>query len=327
MNRPDPLTAEERELTRLLGRGSVRTPPAALDEAILAAARQAASDAGAPAAGRSSQTTAASPPPPARRARRLPAFVGVAASVVFAIGIAWQLRPDPPPVPAGAGNYDLMNAPEPMQGPDVPQARAAASDTAQPASARQAPAALPEGAPAQGKRAAAPVPAEPSTAEADAVAAPVSSALPAAPDSPLIPAPPAPTAPQMAPAAPSRSARAQADIAAAPAAAPVPPPAAAPAASQEGTETSGGSVEPVQRRMATAAAARQPRAAVQPLSAADARAEVDADAALTRRQWLQKIRERRDAGSTDLARASLERYLRTYPETRLPSDLRTLLDQ
>ncbi len=107
----------------------------------------------------------------------------------------------------------------------------------------------------------------------------------------------------------------------------MPPPAAAPAASLEGTEITGGSVEPVQRRMATTAALPQRRASVPPLTAADARAQVDADAQLTRRQWLQKIRERRDAGSTDLARASLERYLRTYPETRLPNDLRTLLDQ
>ncbi|CAH0208587.1 hypothetical protein SRABI35_01914 [Stenotrophomonas lactitubi] len=62
------------------------------------------------------------------------------------------------------------------------------------------------------------------------------------------------------------------------------------------------------------------------LSAADVQAEVLADAELPRRQWLQKIRERRDAGQRDLARASLERYLQTYPEARLPKDVRPLLD-
>ncbi len=62
------------------------------------------------------------------------------------------------------------------------------------------------------------------------------------------------------------------------------------------------------------------------LSADAVQAEVNADARLPRRQWLQKIRERRDQGQRDLARASLERYLQQYPESRLPHDLRPLLD-
>lgn len=62
------------------------------------------------------------------------------------------------------------------------------------------------------------------------------------------------------------------------------------------------------------------------LSAEAVQAEVQADAGLPRRQWLQKIRERRDSGQRDLARASLERYLQTYPEARLPKDVRPLLD-
>jgi len=62
------------------------------------------------------------------------------------------------------------------------------------------------------------------------------------------------------------------------------------------------------------------------LSATAVHAEVAADASLPRRQWLQKVRERRDNGQRDLARASLERYLQLYPEARLPKDLRPLLD-
>ncbi len=62
------------------------------------------------------------------------------------------------------------------------------------------------------------------------------------------------------------------------------------------------------------------------LSADAVQAEVDADARLPRRQWLQKIRTRRDEGQRDLARASLERYMQQYPEARLPRDLRPLLD-
>ena len=41
MNRPDPLTPEERELARLLGRPASSAPPAAVDDAVLAAARAA----------------------------------------------------------------------------------------------------------------------------------------------------------------------------------------------------------------------------------------------------------------------------------------------
>ncbi|HIE5098500.1 TPA: hypothetical protein ACXNC8_004585, partial [Stenotrophomonas maltophilia] len=62
------------------------------------------------------------------------------------------------------------------------------------------------------------------------------------------------------------------------------------------------------------------------LSADAVQAEVSADARLPRRQWLEKIRERRDQGQRDLARASLERYIQQYPESRLPRDLRPLLD-
>lgn len=82
---------------------------------------------------------------------------------------------------------------------------------------------------------------------------------------------------------------------------------------------------------ASAPAARAPgvmlrRSSDSGLSAQDVHAEVLADAKLPRRQWLQKIRERRDAGQRDLARISLERYLQQYPESRLPKDLRPLLD-
>lgn len=94
MNRDEPLTPEERELARLLGRRAEQAPPAALDAAILAAARAAVD---APAA----DAVASPEAPRTQRTRpRWPAVFGIAASMVFAIGIAWQLRPEPPPVPA-----------------------------------------------------------------------------------------------------------------------------------------------------------------------------------------------------------------------------------
>ena len=89
MNRDEPLTPEERELARLLGRRAEQGPPAALDAAILAAARAAVD---APPA----DAVASPEAPRAPRPRpRWPAVFGIAASMVFAIGIAWQLRPSP----------------------------------------------------------------------------------------------------------------------------------------------------------------------------------------------------------------------------------------
>ena len=75
MNRDEPLTPEERELARLLGRRVEQAPPAALDATILAAARAAVH---APAA------DAAVPAEAPRRQRtrpRWPAVFGIAAAI------------------------------------------------------------------------------------------------------------------------------------------------------------------------------------------------------------------------------------------------------
>lgn len=74
---PDPLSPEERELAeRLLRLGPHDGPSPALDARILAAAHAAVA-----------QT------PRARSKTRWPAWIGVAASLTLAIGVAWQLRP------------------------------------------------------------------------------------------------------------------------------------------------------------------------------------------------------------------------------------------
>ncbi|TYD33551.1 hypothetical protein CEK63_14700 [Xanthomonas sontii] len=52
---------------------------------------------------------------------------------------------------------------------------------------------------------------------------------------------------------------------------------------------------------------------------------VEADAQLPPRRWLQRIRERRDGGELDVARASLLRFQRTHPYRTVPADLRPLL--
>lgn len=334
MNRDEPLTPEERELIRLLGRRVEQAPPAALDAAILAAARTAV---GAPVA-----DAVASPLAPRRhRTRpRWPALFGIAASMVFAIGIAWQLRPEAPPV--AVGQADVTAAPAAADATAAAQTAAGArADNTEPsAESAAAPAAL-EAAPA-----AAPAPVVPAPAPAiaptrkpapsEAVAPPArrarSMAAPAAADASFAAMPPAPAAAPPArpapvlppaPAPASAPAPAGAPEAARSAAPPIPSPAEAEQApaldrveiTSASRETSSRSAAGIMRRGSDAGP-----------GAPSVQAEVDADARLPRRQWLQKIRARRDEGQRDLARASLERYMQQYPEARLPRDLRPLLD-
>ncbi|MEN5421041.1 hypothetical protein ABE543_17385 [Stenotrophomonas sp. TWI169] len=319
MNRDEPLTPEERELARLLGRRVEQAPPAALDATILAAARAAvqAPEADAPGAGSVR----------ARRPRRhWPAVFGVAASMVFAIGIAWQLRPEPPALPAHdaqvtaprvAGEVAAEVAAQPAEGPTRPSPAEPAIASAPPAP--PAPVAAPRpAAPARSSAPQAPAPTVAARAKAAAQATERAAADTAAP--PPAAEPPAAVAysaplPAAAPAPPSLEARdAVAPLSGAMEAAPA-------SAGQRGDTTTLKRAAPL--RSAPGVMRRGSDAA---LSATAVQAEVAADAQLPRRQWLQKIRERRDEGQRDIARASLERYVQQYPESRLPRDLRPLLD-
>jgi len=322
MNRPDPLTPEERELARLLGRPSATGPAPAIDEAVLAAARTAVE---APAADAATWTLPPDTAVPARRPRsRLPAVFGLAASVIFAVGIAWQLKPEDPPAPplaepvaapasstAVTGTAPAMEAappPPPAAAPPaVQQPRAAKTTALEPAPAAAPPATE------RGRDMSSPRP--------EAIAAP-------APPGPPAPAPVQAPAPMMSAPAPQAASAYAMDTSepaldsvvvtgstlerAAPRAALKNAPPAKPAPSAPG----------VMRRAATPMAApASPDDAVQALHQA-----VAADASLPRKQWLKRIRERRDAGDVDTARASLERYLQQYPEVRIPRDLRQLLE-
>lgn len=51
------------------------------------------------------------------------------------------------------------------------------------------------------------------------------------------------------------------------------------------------------------------------------------DSPHARRAWLERIRELRDAGELEAARASLDEYGRRYPARDLPEDLRGLLSE
>ncbi|ARZ74257.1 hypothetical protein CCR98_08755 [Stenotrophomonas sp. WZN-1] len=341
MNRDEPLTPEERELARLLGRRVEQAPPATLDATILAAARAAVD---APAA----EAVASPDAPRTQRTRpRWPAVFGIAASMVFAIGIAWQLRPEPPPVPAG----EAQVAAAPAVADDAATAQMAERSAADDSNAADSAAAAAEPAPAPAASPTAPV-----AAPAPAAAAPAIARAPApAPAEATAAAPP--TAPS---AARSRVAEVAADtsfaaLPPAPAAAPPAPPApaaySAPAPALAPAPAGALKARTAEAPVANAADAERAQAldrveitsmkrqapsrsapgvmrrgADAGLSADAVQAEVDADAQLPRRQWLQKIRARRDDGQRDLARASLERYVQQYPEARLPRDLRPLLD-
>ncbi len=330
MNRDEPLTPEERELARLLGRRAEQAPPAALDAAILAAARAAVD---APAA----DAVASPEAPRTQRTRpRWPAVFGIAASMVFAIGIAWQLRPEPPPVPAGeAAVAAAPAAAEDVAAADQAAERSAADSavaTAEPAAAPAAPEAAPVAAAPAPAIARASKPAPAGTAEAPAQAA-RSMAADAAADTSFAALPPAPAAaPAAAPPAPT------AYSAPAPLMAPVVASGSLKARSAGTPESNSVQAEqaPALDRVEITSMKREAPSRSAPgimrrgsdagLSADAVQAEVDADARLPRRQWLQKIRTRRDDGQRDLARASLERYMQQYPEARLPRDLRPLLD-
>src|SRR5690606_2387292 len=79
----EPLTAEERDLALRLSRlESSASPSASLDARILESAR-------------SGGQAAPRPATPVRPHRRWPVAMGLAASLVVAVGVAWQLRPQP----------------------------------------------------------------------------------------------------------------------------------------------------------------------------------------------------------------------------------------
>lgn len=327
MNRPDPLTPEERELARLLGRPSANGPGPAIDEAVLAAARTAVE---APAADAATWTLPPAAPVRTTRPRsRLPAVFGLAASVIFAVGIAWQLKPEDPPAPplaepvvapapgaaasstAGteaAPALDAAPAPAPVAAPPVVQQERIAKDTV--------PSAAPASAPApEHARTAAPPRPEVITAPPPSVPAPAPA--PAQAPAPMMSAP-APEAQSAAalqanePALDSVVVTGSTIDRAAPRAALKSAAPAKPAPSAPGV---------MRRAAAPMAAPAASDDAVRALHQA-----VAADASLPRKQWLKRIRERRDAGDVDTARASLERYLQQYPEVRIPRDLRELLE-
>ncbi len=312
----------------------------------------AAATAPAPRAAAPLAADAADPGARPRRRARWPAWTGLAASLTLAVGIAWQLRtPAPPVVPEptpAATSAKQAAAERPVDPQEAATASAAADDAPQNATAVTPPA--PPSTPAP-KRA-------PAAADRDAMRAapaPAAADLPAAAEPALMVEPPSPVAPP----APAMPAPANALAPAQPQALAKPATRSREADAaqhedrrvlqqrrQDRGERAGNAAASAQAWEAEGDAARvegnlsavpatAPLAAIPdaPVAAADAydadpafAAAVESDAGLPPRRWLARVRERRDAGEHAAARASLQRLQREHPHTRIPDDLRDLLD-
>jgi len=337
MNRFDdePLSPEERALADRLARlGPHDGPSPALDAKILAAAHAAVA-------------------PPQRRRRwlgltavpgSLITGAGMAAALVLVIGTVWQLRPaDPAPRPAreeGEGAYvsaEIIKREQKVVAPPPPATHAPAS-----AKALEAPAVA--SAPPVAQRKAAPVApaAAPAPVQQEAPAAAVARMATVGPDEPI--------AYRNAP-ADTRGA----DPFSAPAAAPAAPTAMQAYSEAERTEAFEVARARQQRSDEQAGAAKRaltdtalvaaPAAAAAPapvepgsttldrievtgsrITPADllAATPVTEDARLEPAAWLERVRERRDAGDTEGARDSLTLFRKAHPRVSLPRDLRAL---
>lgn len=321
------LSTEERELARLLGRlDGARQPSVTVDAAILALARQSVA----------AQAASRSTPP---RLRRWPAAMGLAASLLLAVGIAWQLRPtqdmdDASEAPAAA-SADAAGAP--AQAASGPWVDDMAADATAPAAAPDAfpptePAAAAPIIPASSRNSAAvAIETEPERLQRASVASESSPPAALEPDMADLPAPIAAPAPPPPPAAMAEVAAPveAAANAAAPAAArnerpldqivvsgsrlPAPPPQssarttaaqapAGPPAADRDYDTAGFSTETI-----------------------DDQPPANADAPLVQKAWLNRIRALLARGEITAAQRSLGEFYRRYPQYPLPEDLQRLV--
>jgi hypothetical protein len=278
------MTPEERELAARLARIGPHGEPSAALDARILNAAQAA-------AARS----------PGAKRRRWPAWAGIAATLALALGAVWQLRPvpevpvvleetGPAPVPAPSAQL-LRERPDPIA---PPPAEAAAKHIAPPPPrSMSAPKPSPVIAPPEPRAVQAPpvVFDDPSPVDVPAPA-PAPAPTPAPPPPP--PAPPAQEradrGTQAAMAARSSGARSAAQ----------PVPAEASAAKSQPPESDIGAT----------------------LTVSDL--PVDSDRQLRPLDWIERIRQRRDAGDLDGARASLAWLQLDHPGLVLPDDLRAI---
>ncbi|HMB43235.1 MAG TPA: hypothetical protein VKM00_05060 [Luteimonas sp.] len=271
MTVPAPLdqTPEERELAQRLARLAPRGEPSPqLDARVLAAARAALEVA----------------PAQPHRSRRWPVALGLAASLVLAVGVAWRLRPLPP---GSTAELAAPNHPALEVHPAPPAARSAAAapvtqtapEAAGNAGGYPAP---PQAAPRRAaKSVAAPPPALNDQIEVDV------------PSPAVVLDVPTPAA------APQPLQKTEGDQGTADAAA---------SATQDGA-------------LDRAATPAQPETGDEPL---DAMPPATADAPGVRDAWLSRIRALIDSGDVAGGRHSLHAFVERYPDYPLPEDLRAL---
>jgi len=292
MTLPDPssLSPEEQALAQRLARlGPHGEPSPALDARVLAAAHAAAQ---APAAR------------PMVHRRRWPAVVGLAASLVLVVGLAWRLRLQPEPPPAPRQPVAAMRATAPAEPPVAEPAMAAAAAAGPEQTRRevgiaaQAPAAAAKSAPGSPTRAPAAVPPPDARAKAT-LATPKPMALP----------PPEPPPPP-----PEVILDSVQHVAA-----PAPPPPAAAAREADAGVAAAADADTSEAGQANDSAGMregdEPSDEVPPATA---------ESPTVRDAWLQRIHGLVDAGNIAGARASLREFVRRYPDYPLPEDLRAL---
>lgn len=302
----DPLTEDERALAARLARLGVPDGPSpALDARILSAAHGAVQRA------------------PASR-RRWPLAVGAAASVVFALGIGWQLRPgqDEARVYSEADFVRAPGAVGPSAAEELPMAAESAAPVAQdvaPSVAMPAEVARSQMQQPQDASAASPESAQsaPAPMQEERNAFPAAAKAMPAPPAPPPPPPPEPPivfdAPTPVPGAPPAAPAATAGTAAREAATPqrrTEPQAADDARALDEITVTGARIARDREGFSDDQLDQAPPAT--------------ADSPEVQRAWLQRIREMVANGDVDSARASLGEFKRRYPRYALPEDLRDL---
>jgi len=314
---PDPLSNEERELATMLARLTPHgVPSPEIDAQILSASHDAVAG------------------PRTRPVRpRWPVAMGLAASMVLAVGVAWQLRPTQPTAgDVEAAPAEAWSSAKAPAGPPAPVAHS-------PAVTAEAPAA------------------ELRAAAADSAAAP--------PAARVVPPPKAPAAPTFAEKTPAAAAAPpQKNLVPPPAPRPVSPPAAAapsvlPSGSVQQSKSLGTAAAQRQEALrqaqvgsatdadstaeATTGMRRELRMApiserVQESASAseghtsrtrrtDLQVPVAADAQLQVGDWLERVRTRYGLGDEEAARRSLLLFVQDHPTEPVPGDLEPLLDQ
>lgn len=343
-DRRDPLDPAERALADALARGAPLPPPSpALDAAVLAAARAAAAKrAPAPAAAPPRSGSGAAPSTQRRR-RRAPAWLrggALAATLVLAVGVAWQMRHTmetpvlAPDTAADTGAVptvaDATPAPAPAE--SVTAAPGSTDDPAGNAPVSGAPARPP--APVPRRAPAASPPAEPAAGQAAADARATDALIRErreaaereAAQQARSTAEAARLQRERAKSARAREANPQAYVPAAPPPPPPPPlpsPAAPPAASPAPVAAPVHAPAPVAQAGDATALDEAPDWHDQPL---DDTPPASVDAPAVREAWLERIRELVAAGRHAEARDSLAEFRRRHPGAAIPDDLRPLLD-